>query len=56
MPTLAAIRCNRAIRALYRRLRESRKPPRLALGACMRKLLVILNAILRDGRVWQSGA
>jgi transposase len=56
MPTLAAIRCNPAIRALYRRLREAGKPPKVALVACMRKLLVILNAILRDGRVWQSGA
>ena len=36
------------IRAFYRRLR-----PKVALTACMRKLLVILNAMVKHGRSWQ---
>ena len=54
MATLTAIRLNPAIGALYRRLTEAGRPAKLALTACMRKLLTILNAILRDARPWQS--
>ena len=39
-------------RAFYQRLRASGKAPKLALTAAMRKLLVILNAMLRDGTSW----
>lgn len=48
MATLSAIRCNPPIRDFYKRLRQKGKPPKLALTACMRKLLVMANAILRD--------
>jgi transposase len=54
MAALAATRWNPAIAAFYRHLRDLGKPPKLALTACMRKLLVILNAILRDQRPWQN--
>ena len=54
MATVAASRCNPAIAAMYRRLTAAGKPAKLALTACMRKLLVILNAIARDQRPWQS--
>jgi transposase len=54
MAALAASRWNPVIAAFYRHLRDLGKPPKLALTACMRKLLVILNAILRDKRPWQS--
>jgi transposase len=54
MATVAASRCNPAIAATYKRLRAAGKPAKLALTACMRKLLVILNAIARDQRPWQS--
>jgi transposase len=37
----------------YRRLRERDKPAKVALTACMRKLVVILNAMLRSGTFWQ---
>src|SRR5438093_12212681 len=47
MSTLAAARCNPVIRAFYRRLRTAGKPAKVALTACMRKLLVILNAMVR---------
>lgn len=52
MATLAAIRCNPVIRPFYQRLIQAGKPPKVAITACMRKLLVLLNAIVRDGSPW----
>ena len=52
MATVAAIRCNPVIASFYRRLRAAGKPVKVALVACMRKLLVILNAMVREGRPW----
>ena len=52
MATLVAIRHNPIIRPFYRRLREAGKPAKVALVACMRKLLTMLNAMLRDRRSW----
>lgn len=53
MATLAAIRHNPVIAAFYQRFVTAGRPGKLALTAAMRKLLVILNAILRDQRPWQ---
>ena len=53
MATLTAIRRNPVITAFYDRLRGTGNPPKVALTAAMRKLLVMLNAILRDRRPWQ---
>jgi len=53
MAAVTASRCNPVIAAMYQRLRASGKPAKVALTACMRKLLVILNAIARDQRPWQ---
>jgi transposase len=53
MAALVAARHNDVIRALYRRLLAAGKAKKVALVACMRKLLTILNAILRDGTAWQ---
>jgi transposase len=52
MATMSAIRCNPPIRRFYRRLRENGKPGKVALVACMRKLLTILNAVVRDRQPW----
>src|SRR5687768_17257427 len=52
MATLTAVRFNPPVRALYQRLTHAGRPAKLALTACMRKLLVILNAMVRDGRRW----
>jgi len=52
MATISAIRCNATIRAFWRRLKDAGKAGRVALVACMRKLLTILNAILRSGETW----
>jgi len=55
MACLVAIRHNPVLKAFYRRLRDAGKPARLALVAAMRKLLTILNAMLRDGNSWAQG-
>ena len=52
MATLSAVRFNPVIRDFYKRLRESGKRPKVALTACMRKLLVILNAMARSSETW----
>lgn len=52
MATLAACRVNPAIRAFYLRLLAAGKSKKLALTACMRKLLTILNAILKQHQPW----
>jgi transposase len=52
MATLAAVRSNPLIRPFYQRLRAAGKKPKVALTACMRKLLTILNAMVRSGTRW----
>ena len=52
MATLAAIRCNPTIKAFYQRLRAAGKKPKVAIVACMRKLLTILNAMLKTKTPW----
>ncbi len=54
MAALVASRHNPVIAAFYARLCAAGKPKKLALTACMRKLLVILNAIVRDQKPWQT--
>lgn len=54
MGTLSAIRCNPVIRAFYMRLREAGKAPKLAITACMRKLLTILNVIFKHRVPWKQ--
>ncbi len=54
MGALVATRYNPAIREFYERLLAAGKPKKVALVACMRKLLSILNAMMRDHTSWQS--
>ena len=54
MATVVATRCNPAIKTFYQRLRHAGKPGKVALTACMRKLLTVLNAIVRDHQPWQQ--
>ena len=54
MAALVASRRNPVIAAHYKKLRAAGKTGKQALTACMRKLLVILNAILRDQKPWQT--
>ena len=54
MPTVVAVRWNPVLREFYQRLVTSGKPKKVALVACMRKLLVILNAMLKHKTPWQA--
>jgi transposase len=54
MGALVAARHNPVIRAFYLRLRAAGKPPKVALTACMRKLLTILNAMARTNTPWRA--
>jgi len=54
MGTVAGIRANPVLRTFYERLVAKGKPKKLALAACMRKLLVILNTMLKNGTCWQN--
>jgi transposase len=53
MAALSGIRYNPVLKAFYDRLIAKGKLPKVALTACMRKLLTILNAIIRDETTWQ---
>jgi transposase len=54
MATVAAVRFNPVIAEFRQRLREAGKKPKVALAACMRKLLTILNAVLKRRTPWVS--
>ena len=54
MGTLAASRFNPVIRDFYQRLLAAGKPKKVALTACMRKLLVILNSMLKQHSPWRA--
>ena len=56
MAAFNAVRCNPLLRAFYERLRNAGKKFKVAITACMRKLLIILNAILRDLTPWTQSA
>ena len=53
MATLSAVRHNPVFRAFHQRLVTAGKPPKVALVACMRKLVVVLNAMARDRAAWR---
>jgi transposase len=52
MAALSASRCNPQIRTYYQRLLAAGKPKKVALTACMHKLLLIMNAIVRESVAW----
>ncbi len=56
MACLSAVRYNPSLKAFYTRLCAAGKPKKLALVACMRKLLTILNYLVRTGQRWISPA
>jgi transposase len=53
MSTLVAVRYNPVLKAFYERLRAAGKAAKVALVACMRKLLTILNAMIQHHKSWQ---
>jgi transposase len=52
MATISAIRCNPVIRAHYEQLKSRGKLSKVAIVACMRKLLIIINAMVRTNQPW----
>jgi len=55
MGALVASRWNPVIRNFYQRLLSAGKPKKVSLTACMRKLLTILNRMLKSGQAWNPG-
>lgn len=53
MAALSAIRCNPVIRSFYQRLVAKGKAKKVAITACMRKILVILNTMAKTGQAWR---
>lgn len=56
MAVVAGMRCNPVLRAFYRRLRAAGKPAKVALTACMRRLITILNAMVKTQQPWRVQA
>jgi transposase len=54
MAALVASRCNPVIRSFYHRLCDAGKAKKVALTACMRKLLTILNAMVKHRTRWDT--
>lgn len=54
MATVSAIRCNPAIKAFADRLKQAGKPTKVVIVACMRKLLTIMNAMLKNNAPWTA--
>jgi len=53
MAALCAIRCNDAIKAFAQRLKQTGKPAKVVIVACMRKLLTIMNTMLKNNMPWR---
>ena len=56
MATLAAIPSNPVIKVFYQRLLDRNKPKKVAIVACMRKLLTIINVMVRENKLWNVKA
>jgi transposase len=54
MATLSAMRFNSVIKPFYERLLAKGKPKKVALAACMNKLLTILNALMKTKKTWDK--
>jgi transposase len=53
MATVSAVRCNPVVRTFFARLCAAGKPQKVALTACLRKLLTILTAMMHTRTPWQ---
>lgn len=52
MAAISAIRCNDTIKTFAERLKKAGKPPKVVIVACMRKLLIIMNSMLKNNAPW----
>ncbi|MGF1590517.1 MAG: transposase, partial [Pleurocapsa sp.] len=56
MAALVAVRFNPVIKAFYERLLNKGKLKKVALTACMHKLLIVLNAMMKNHQTWQASS
>lgn len=56
MATISAIQCNYKIKGFYQRLIAAGKKKKVAITACMHKIITILNAMVKQHKPWQTGA
>jgi Transposase IS116/IS110/IS902 family. len=54
MAMMSAMQCNPVFKDTYTRLVAAGKPKKVAIIACVRKMVVILNSMLRDGVMWDK--
>ena len=54
MAMMSAIQCNPVFKDTYERLLAAGKPKKVAIVACMRKMVVTLNSMLRDSAMWDK--
>ncbi len=54
MAMMLAMQCNAKFKATYERLVAAGKPKKVAIIACVRKMVVILNSMVRDGVMWEE--
>jgi transposase len=52
MAMMSAMQCNPILKATYQRLVAAGKPKKTAIIACVRKMIIILNSMVRDGVMW----
>ena len=56
MTTIVAIRHNSTIKAFYQRLKSQGKESKVAIVACMRKFITILNLLVKTDQAWREDA
>lgn len=56
MAAFVGMRYNSKLKTFFARLKQQGKPSKVALTACMRKLLTILNTLVRTGQMWNVEA
>ena len=54
MAMMSAMQCNPVFKRTYTRLVAAGKPKKVAIIACVRKMIVILNSMVRDGVMWEE--
>lgn len=54
MAMMSAIQSNPVFKETYQRLVKAGKPKKVAIIACIRKMVVVLNSMLRDGVMWEA--
>lgn len=54
MAMMSAMQCNPVFKSTYQRLVEQGKPKKVAIIACLRKMIIILNSMVRDGVMWDE--